>query len=310
MKLKIVSIFSLIFFSFILLNACKKGDDAPKQTESEEISDAVSDESQVTSEMDAIAIDAGTAIEYEASFSGGNSVVDQIICDATIQYNTESDPMTITITYNGSNCGGGRSRTGSIVLSMAKETKWKNAGASFTVTFNDLKIAKTGTDKSITITGTHTITNVSGGLLINLANEGPITHTITSENMKVSFNNGTARTWNVAKQRVYTYNNGAVLSITGMHENGDEHHIAEWGTNRAGVNFTTSTVEPVVVKQSCNFRVTGGSVKHSTNAYSAIATFGLNAGGEIIDCPGTGSYFYKLEWTGKNGGSLSLILPY
>ncbi|HUP11303.1 MAG TPA: hypothetical protein VM187_03810, partial [Niastella sp.] len=206
------------------------------------------------------------------------------------------------------NCGSGRKRTGSIVLAMAKGTEWKEAGASFTITFNDLKIEKG--NKSITVSGTHTVTNVSGGLLINLATSGPIVHTVTSENMKVRFDNGTARNWNVAKQRVYTYNNGAVLTISGTHTEGAEIAIAEWGTNRAGVAFTTSTIVPVVVKQSCNFRVTGGSVKHSTDAFAAIVTFGLNAGGESIDCPGSGNYFYKLVWTGRNGGSLNLIMPY
>lgn len=311
MKLKLVSIFSIVFlFTVLFFTACKKEDDAPKNFDGDEVSTAVSDESMVTSEMDQIALDAGTAIEYETSFSGNNSVLDQIICDASVEFNATSNPMTITISYNGSNCGGGRTRDGSIVLAMAKGTEWQNAGASFTITFNDLKITKTGTNKSITITGTHTVTNVSGGLLVHLANEGPVIHTIASDNMKVRFDNGTARSWNVAKQRVYTYNNGIVVSVTGTHTEGTEHTVAEWGTNRAGIAFTTSTVAPVVVKQSCSFRITGGSVKHSTNAYTAIATFGLNQTGESIDCPGSASYYYKLDLSGNNGGSLSVILPY
>lgn len=313
MKLKLVSTLSLVlfFFAFVLFSACKKDDATPNNNgENDVVSAAVTDESQVTTEMDGIALDAATAIEYEPTFSGNYGVLDQIICDATVTYSTSTDPMTVTITYNGSNCGAGRSRTGSIVLSMAKGTEWQTPGSFFTITFNDLKITKTATNKSITITGTHTVTNVSGGLLINLPTEESITHIITSENMKVSFDNGTARSWNIAKQRVYTYNNGAVLTITGIHTEGDESGIAEWGTNRLGGSFKTSTVTPVVVKQSCNFRVTGGSVKHSTETFSAVATFGLNAGGEAIDCPGTGTYFYKLVWTGQNGASLSLILPY
>ena len=313
MKLRIVSALSLVCFSIILFSACKKDDSSATNNgnENEAISAAMTDESQVSTEMDGIALDAATAIEFEPSFSGNNGVLGEIICDATVTYNATSDPMTITVTYDGStNCNVGRTRSGSIVLAMAKGTEWKTAGSSFTITFNDLKITKTATNKSITITGTHTVTNVSGGLIIHLPTEGPITHTITSENMKVSFDNGTARSWNVAKQRVYTYDNGAVLTITGTHTEGDESGIAEWGTNRLGGSFKTSTVTPVVVKQSCNFRVTGGSVKHSTEAFSAVATFGLNANGESIDCPGTGSYFYKLVWTGQNGGSLSLILPY
>jgi hypothetical protein len=313
MKLRIVSALSLVCFSFLLFTACKKDDSSKNNNgdENEVVSAAMTDESQVSNEMDGIALDAATAIEYEPTFSGNNGVLDEIICDATVTYNTTTDPMTITVTYNGTNnCNGGRTRTGSIVLAMAKNTQWTNPGSSFTITFNDLKITKTATNKSITITGTHLVTNVSGGLLIHLATEGPITHTVTSENMKVSFDNGTARSWNVAKQRVYTYDNGAVLTITGTHTEGDDTGIAEWGTNRLGGTFKTSIVTPVVIKQSCNFRVTGGSVKHSTEVFSAFATFGLNANGEAIDCPGSGNYFYKLIWTGQSGGSLSLILPY
>ncbi len=307
--MKLISNFSLAFLcTVVLFTSCKKEDDSQKKNESDEVSAAVTDDSQVTSETDAIALDAGAAIEFEASFSGNNSVVDQLICDASVEYNTASDPMTITITYNGSNCGQGRKRTGSIVLAMAQGTEWKNAGASFTITFNELTIKKG--NKSITLTGTHNVTNVSGGLLINLATSGPIIHTVTSDNMKVSFDNGAARNWHVAKQRVYTYNNGAVLTISGTHTAGTEVAVAEWGTNRHGVEFATSTLVPVEVKQSCNFRVTGGSVKHSTEAFAAIVTFGLDAGGESIDCPGTGNYFYKLVWTGRNGGSVNLIMPY
>jgi hypothetical protein len=310
MNLKSFSIFSFILFTVVLFTACKKDDSSGNGNENEEVSAAVSDESQVTSETDDIALDAGLAIEYEPTFSGNNGVLDQIICDATVEYSTSTDPMTITITYNGSNCGGGRSRTGSIVLSMTKGTEWKTAGSFFTVTFNDLKITKTSTNKSITITGTHKITNVSGGLLINLVTESPVIHTITSEDMKVSFDNGTARSWNVAKQRVYTYDNGGVITITGTHTEGDETGIAEWGTNRGGRAFKSTIVTPLIVKQSCDFRVTGGSAKHSNDAFSALVTFGLNAGGEAIDCPGTGNYFYKIVWTGKNGASLTAIWPY
>jgi hypothetical protein len=310
MKLKFLSVSSFFVFFFVLFSSCKKDESSPAPGENDQVATQVTDESQVSSEMDQIALDAGVAIEYDPVFSGNNSVLDGVICDATVQYNSTSDPKTITITYNGSNCGGGRTREGAIVLSMAQNVEWKNAGASFTITFNNLKITKTSTGKSITITGTHTYTNVSGGLLVHLATEGPITHTVTSSDMNVSFDNGTARTWNVAKERVFTYDNGVVVTITGIHSEGDNNTIAEWGTNRHGNAFTTSITTPLVVKQSCNFRVTGGVVTHATDAFSATATFGLNAGGEPTACPGTESYYYKLVWTGQAGSSLTVLLPY
>jgi hypothetical protein len=128
--------------------------------------------------------------------------------------------------------------------------------------------------------------------------------------MSISFDNGTARQWHVAKQRVFTYNNGVVLTISGMHTEGEEHSIAEWGSNRLGIAFSTATTTPLVIKQDCSFRVTSGEVKHSTGAYTATATFGLDATGVVTTCPGNGKYYYKLVWTGGNGNSLNLILPY
>jgi hypothetical protein len=101
---------------------------------------------------------------------------------------------------------------------MAQGVHWKDQGAQITLTFHDLKITRVSDNKSITINGTQTYTNVSGGLLINLLTLGTITHSITSSNMSITFDDGTQRTWNVAKQRVYTFSGTNVsITISGTH---------------------------------------------------------------------------------------------
>jgi hypothetical protein len=73
-----------------------------------------------------------------------------------------------------------------------------------TVQFNSLAITRLSDNKTITLNGTHTYTNVSGGSLIELPNEPAgttITHSITSSNMQITFDNGAQRTWNVDRQR-------------------------------------------------------------------------------------------------------------
>jgi hypothetical protein len=193
---------------------------------------------------------------------------------------------------------------------MSQGVRWKNAGAVINVSFQNLQITRLIDNKSIIINGTQTYTNVSGGLLINLPTIGAITHTITSSNMSVTFDNGTQRNWQVARRRVFTYNNGIVITVSGTHADGTVTNIAEWGTNRFGGAFTTSTWEPIIIKQDCNFRVTSGKLKHITPLIAAIATFGLNAGGNPTSCPGIAAYYYKLEWTGPAGNTHSVILPY
>ena len=114
---------------------------------------------------------------------------------------------------------------------MPMGQRWKDVGATATITVTDLKITRIRDGKSIVLNGTKTITNVSGGLLKDLASLQTITHTITG-NLKIDFENGTNRTWNVSKQRVFTYDNGIVITTTGTYSDGTDNNIAEWGTNR------------------------------------------------------------------------------
>jgi len=223
---------------------------------------------------------------------------------------TVSNPRTITITYNGSNCFGGRTRTGVIVISMAPGVRWKNAAAVLNVSFQNLKITRVVDNKSITINGTQTYTNVSGGLLVNLPTLNTITHTITSSNMSVTFDNNSQRNWQVARQRVFTYNNGIVVTSTGTRSDGGVTGIAEWGTNRFGNSFTTVITQPLVIRQDCNFRLVSGKVTHTTALFNAAVTFGLDVNGAPTSCPGLASYFLRIEWTGPSGIPRTLILPY
>jgi len=309
MKTKILILSALTFSLALSFIACKKEKD--DTSNNDEVAIHSDDQSRFASEIDATANDADLTIESSSSFTGRYQGVQGVICDATVSVNTSGDPKTITITYDGTNCAGNRKRTGSIVISMAQNVQWKNAGASVTVNFQNLKITRVSDNKSITINGSQTYTNVSGGLLVNLPILTTITHSITSSGLSITFDNGTQRTWQVSKQRVFTFvNNNGVITTTGTHTDAAVTNIAEWGTNRFGKTFTTSITAPLIVKQDCSFRLTSGQVKHVTGGITATATFGLDATGNPTSCPGSGTYYYKVIWTGPNGNSLTVILPY
>jgi len=231
------------------------------------------------------------------------------ICGATTVLDTLSNPRTITITYNGLDCSGTRTRTGTIVLSMASNTRWKNAGAVINVSFQNYKVKRLSDNKSITFNGTQTYTNVTGGLLFNLSNVSPIIHTISSTNMSITFDNNTQRQWSIARRRTYSYNNGIVMEVNGTHTDGNNTQIAEWGTNRFGHPFTTSITQGLVVRQSCAFRLTSGEIKHEGFATSTVK-FGLDVNGLPTGCPGSNPFYYKVTWTGPNGATATAILPY
>lgn len=310
MKSTLLSFVLTVLAVSLVFSSCKKerGSSEDFTTETSTHSD---DQSRFSAEVDAVANDANLLLESSASFSGRPGDLNGLICDASVVIDTAGNARTITITYDGTNCLGNRTRTGTIVISMAQTTRWRNAGASISVTYQNFKVTRTRDNKSITVNGTQTFTNVSGGLLIELPVRGSITHTITSSNMSVTFDDGSQRTWQVARQRVFSLS-GAVVSITisGMHTEGGVTGIAEWGTNRFGRGFTTVIAEPVVLKSDCSFRAGSGKVTHSTAAYSATTTLGLDSTGTATTCPGTGNYYMKISWTGPGGNTRTVILPY
>jgi hypothetical protein len=298
----------LVLAIFTTFTACKK--ETKPVDSATELSAHADDQSQVSAQVDAVTNDIGSAIEGSAAYSG--KVLNPpyaVSCDASVTFDSTSNPRKVTITYSGS-CNSGYTRTGSVVVTMPANVRWKDQGAALTVNYQNLKVTRASDKKSITINGTFTITNLSGGLLYSLATQPSITHTLTSSGMSITFDDNTQHTWQIAKRQVFTYNNGIVLTVTGDHTDGNKEHIAEWGTNRYGHAFTTSTVEPLVIRQDCNFRLTSGEIKHEGFG-TATATFGLDVNGNPTTCPsGNGHYYFKLTWTGLLGSSASVILPY
>jgi hypothetical protein len=296
---------------FMTFTACKKESKSNTDTSTDpnatELTVQADDQARVSSELDATGNDANGVLEADANMSGK---LDGVICDAAVTVNTTGNQRTVTITYDSSSCAGSRYRKGVIILSMASGVYWKDTGAVLTITYQNLKITRKSDKKSITINGTETITNVSGGLLKNLSSLRTITHTISSNNMLITFDDGSQRTWQVARKRVFTYNNGIVITITGNHTDGTNTNIAEWGTDRFGKAFATSITQPLVIRQECDFRLTAGEIKHSRPSTSSTVTFGLDANGNPTTCPGQGSFYYKVSWTGPGGRTYSAILPY
>ena len=291
--------------------ACKK--EASKSTDDSksQLTTHSDDQNRVSSQLDAVANDVNTTIESSVAYSGRlQGALGITTCDATVSFDSLSSPRKFTITYDGTGCNFSYKRTGKVVVSMPANVHWKDQGATITITYQNLKVTRLTDNKSITINGSYIITNVSGGLLYTLSNVQSITHDVSSSGLTVSFDDNTQRSWQVANRRVFSYNNGIVLNITGTHTVGSTEGISEWGVNRFGNNFTTSITQPLVIRQDCSFRLTSGQVKHSDGVGTASVTFGLDVTGKPTTCPITGFYYFKVEWTGPNGATANVIWPY
>ncbi len=119
----------------ICIYSCKKDVSSTNGTTSDNVSTTSDDQQQVSTESDNISNDANTALNGQSDFSGSlsgsmsvsantsvNDVngtngasglinVHQLICDATVTYDTAGGQRIITIVYDGTNCWGNRTRS-------------------------------------------------------------------------------------------------------------------------------------------------------------------------------------------------------
>jgi hypothetical protein len=328
-KLFFITAFTGILFS------CKKSSVSSSSTEtSTQVATSADDVTRTSTESDAAFDDVNTAMVAQTSVTGASIItpilrsgiqalggpgnadtVETGICDAVVTLDTVDNPHTITITYNGTNCALNRTRTGSVVISFAAGTIWRNAGSTVTVTFNNLAITRLIDNTTITLNGTHTYTNVSGGSIISLPNEpgDSVVHTITSSNMSITFDNGSKSTWSVARRRVFSSSGGyLVITQTGTHTSGTTTGISMWGDDRYGNAFTVDILSPYVLSQGCSWQMTSGEVQLTLPNVTSTMTLGLNASGVATGCPVSGSYYYfdlSATFT-ASGKTYSVLMPY
>lgn len=307
MKHKLALLPCLALAGTFFLQSCEKKVEKKESLDDTELVVHSSDQAMMSGEMDAVTNEINVPLETTVTGRQENG----LLCSATIVYDTANSQKKLTITYNGDDCPKYRSRKGVVEISIPAGVKWSDEGAEVTVKYIDLKITRNSDKRYIIINGTHKVTNVSGGISWHLAmGKASITHTITSSNMSVTFDDGSQRQWQVARQRVYTLQNGGSITITGTHKEGSQNNVAEWGTDRFGKAFFTSITEPLVISGNCQYRLISGQLKHERALSTATLSFGLDAQGTVqTSCPG-GSFYYKLSWTGIAGNALTYIAAY
>lgn len=293
------------------VTGCKKDSNSDTTDYSTEYKTQSQDQSRMSAEDDATSDDVNS-IADDAQLGGrGQSMWP---CGATVTFAVAGGLKTATINYSDSvNCNG-RRRSGTVVVSIPVGTHWANANAALTVNINNLKITRLSDGKSITFNGTKVITNVSGGTLYNPATTS-VTHTIASSNMSITFDDGSVRTWQIAKRRTIAraaLTAPLVITTEGTHSDGTNSDIAVWGTNRNGNTFSTRYVTPIVVKQCSDFRITSGQAIHTVHNKQFTVTFGLDASGaQVTACTLLPAALYmKVEWTNAQGNTNSAMIAY
>jgi hypothetical protein len=313
MKMRLIAMTALI--AAVTITACKKSsktEEADETTVSQQLTQHADDQSRVSNDLDAVDNDINVAVESTPTFGRLAHVqqVMQLPCDATVTFDSTATDRRMIITFTGSACDSFRTRTGTITIAMPRTQHWRDSGATLSETIANLKITRRSDNKSITINGSRTVKNVTGGRVATIQPGTAVVHTIDGA-MSITFDDNTVRQWNVARKRTFTRPvNNITMSISGTHTDNGITGIAEWGTTRYGVAFATQIAEPLKFNQECQFRLGSGKVVHTRLAHSLEVTYGLNAQGVPTGCPGANPYYYKAVWTGANGISQTVIRPY
>jgi hypothetical protein len=257
--------------------------------------------------------------EIDAAFNDIDSVLAQIalptpasLCAGNVTVDSVDTPRVITLAYNGDLCGLLVYDSGYISISYNPGTNWSSPVDTVSVTFNNVIINRLSDTTEIGLSGTAYYTNVSGGSLIGFSGTSPpIVHTITGINLGIVFDHALTATWQIARQRNYTYNNGLSISTSGFDTAGGFSNVSEWGGNRFGNSVVTSITSPLVISQGCNWQLTGGQELLNNPVGVTTLSFGLDSTGAAMGCPAPGSsYYFGLSWTGTGENNYSIYLPY
>ena len=284
-------------------NGVKPVDDTPQQTMS------ASDQTNVENESNEAMDDANSALQGISSTRSFN------FCNVTIDSSQASTGL-IVLTYTGNNCANTKLRSGSISIQLpyigGQVRRWRDTSATVTLTFNTYKVTRLSDNKSITLNGTHSITNVSGGLLATITPGNPRVHKIRA-NLQLTFDDGTQRTWQAARTRTYNIANNIVTDqVTGDTTINGYSNVAMWGVNRAGNNFYTSITTPVISNifgGTCLYKPISGVRVHYGLVHTITVTYGVESNGNATpsgNCP----YGYKVNWVNGQGSAVQVIKPY
>jgi len=292
----------------MVISGCKKEEETPEpdpqegSTTVQEVSVDDNFQQKVTDDI---------LQDVESIMSTGNQrSVEWLPCNATIDSaDVINDTVTYYITYDGLNCMGTLYRTGQVRVKRNVNDQWYKQGSSVIIEIINFQVTRVLTQRSITINGTKTHTNVTGGLLVWLGYG--ITEVIhkTTGFMTIQFDDNTNRTWNIARRLVYTGILGDFkMAMDGFGQVGSRTNLVTWGVSRSGDQFYISTPQSVLFKQSCGWNPVSGieNIDIPSSTTGATLTFGYDENNQPIepgDCPAK----YKMDWY-YNGYSGTIFL--
>jgi hypothetical protein len=235
-------------------------------------------------------------------------------CDAFIDRSLwGTSAKTIVITYRDTLCNTGFIRSGVVTVQLVQGTNWYQANAILKISFVGLKV-KPRLGNTYIYDGVRYITNVNGGLMFGYSPNAPVRdsviHKIRATNT-ITFEDGTKRTWWIARKNAYSKNTFTLASSGDSTINGVNCSLG--GSTRLNTNFVVQAPQTIVSKAACGwYNAQAGIRKVVSDNQTVTITFGVNASGSQLPLGlGCGDYYgYKIEWTKVNGTATSAVIAY
>jgi len=299
---------SMLFAALLVLtiSSCKK-----ESTTDDSI--AAGDAANISSAMSSTSDDADNAMSTNRSLSGKTEgLIFETLCGATTVIDSGSG--TATITYNGQDCSGKLSRTGTVTVQLQgyPNVHWRDAGATLVLNYN-VSVTVIATGETYGLTGTHYIDNVNGGLAYQVM-DGLSTTTVvrkhTCNNATITFPDGSQRLWSFNRTRTFS-NTGSnpTITLSGDTTINGIANVAQWGTNRNNETFYAAIISPISSDYQCNFfHPTTGEYLHHVANRTVTVVYGVNLDGSAYTGNGC-AYGYKMTYT-KGSRTLTGTFPY
>lgn len=299
-------LWSLMLVTIFVFSACNK--------EKEEVSNDSTSVKQLTVDQNNVLQSADDVMNDMDRVVSTNTLksTQWMPCNANLDsvVNT-GDTVIFYVTYNGLNCNNKIERYGKVIVKKPVNTFWIQAGATMTVKMIDLEVTRVATGKSLVLNGKKVFENVSGGHIALLGSVYTSIVHRTSGYIQATFEDNTTRTWQIARQKVFTGELGdLVMTVDGFGSDAGYENLSVWGLNRQGETFFTNISQSIVFKEACNFNPVSGTLEHilpSVNK-SATITYGYDNAQQLVtngDCP----THYRLDFIhGLYSGTLYLPL--
>lgn len=300
----------------LVFSSCSKKDDDNVTPTADQQQTVGSDDTRTQNESDATGSEAEAAIADNSSTQRTSAA--SVVQGATIDATNASSQKKLVINYDGTTNVGGRKRSGKINVQLTSGTSWSDANSVITLTYVNYKATRVSDGKSITLNGSTTIKNTSGGSMSDMTLLDTRVRVVRSNGLSVTYDNGAQSMISIAKKRTIGYPSIGVYTVTvvgdtivGSHGDSN-HHLAVWGTTRVGTQFYTTIADnnPIVWSTaSCTTAPASGMITITGIARQLDITYGVDANGDPVNSASC-AYGIKLGWLTITGQSKSAILIY